>query len=299
MDAALGTRSRHTTVPSETTESTHPGGPLAFGAVREEADSVWGVSMSEAYERWLVPTVFRPFAADLALRTAAHAPRRVLELAAGTGALTRELVDTLDAAEVIATDLNEAMVGLGRVREPRAEWRRADAMQLPFEDGEFDVVACQFGVMFFPNKPAAFTEARRVLTPAGTLIMSTWGRLEEHDFQAALVAALEQVFPDDPPTFMVAVPHGYADLDAVVGDLSTGGLRCVHAEAVTLQGTAASAAEVAAGYCKGTPLRAGIEARGELEALTALIMKEMERQLGSAPVTGQMTAHVVEATPAP
>jgi SAM-dependent methyltransferase len=273
--------------------------PLAFDAVRGEKISVWVVSMSEAYERWLVPAVFRPFAADLARRAAAHAPRRVLELAAGTGALTRQLVAALDGVEVIATDLNDAMVGLGRVREPRAEWRQADAMHLPFDDGEFDVVACQFGVMFFPDKPAAFTEARRVLTPTGTLIMSTWGRLEEHDFQAALVAALERVFPDDPPRFMVAVPHGYADLDAVVADLTAGGLRCAHVEPLTFQGTAASAAELAAGYCKGTPLRAEIEARGDLEAVTALVMNEMEKQLGSGPVTGRMTAHVVEATPAP
>lgn len=262
-----------------------------------ETDHLWVGSMPEAYERWLVPTVFRPFAADLARRVTARAPRRVLELAAGTGVLTRELV-AATSAEVTATDLNDAMVGLGREKEPGATWRRADAMQLPCGDGEFDVIACQFGVMFFPDKPAAFAEARRVLTPDGTLVVNTWGSLDTHDFQAALVAALNRVFPDDPPTFMVSVPHGYADPDAIVTDLTTGGFRRVNVESLSLVGQAASAADVAAGYCMGTPLRAEIEARGDLKAVTTAVANEMTARLGAGPVTGTMTAHIVEAVPA-
>jgi SAM-dependent methyltransferase len=103
-----------------------------------ESDRLWVGSMPEAYERWLGPAVFRPFAADLARRVAARRPRRVLELAAGTGILTRELVAALDGAEITATDLNEAMVEYGRGLEPGAEWRQADALHLPFEDGAFD-----------------------------------------------------------------------------------------------------------------------------------------------------------------
>src|SRR5205823_6117197 len=113
------------------------------------------------------------------------------------------------------TDLNEAMVDVGRRSAPAADWRQADAMNLPFDGGEFDLIVCQFGVMFFPNKPAAFAEARRVLTPDGTLLMSAWGTVDGHDFQAALVAGLERAFPQDPPTFIVTVPHGYADPDVI------------------------------------------------------------------------------------
>jgi hypothetical protein len=101
--------------------------------------------------------------------------------------------------------------------------------------------------MFFPNKPAAFAEARRVLTPDGTLVLSTWATVDTHDFQAALVAGLERAFPEDPPTFMVSVPHGYADVDVVITDLGAGGLDCVAVESVTLEGRATSAAGVAAG----------------------------------------------------
>jgi SAM-dependent methyltransferase len=254
--------------------------------------------MPELYDRWLGPTVFRPFAVDLAARVAGAAPGRVLELAAGTGILTRELVAVAGAAEVVATDLNEAMVEYGRGQVPGAVWRQADALQLPFDDGGFDAVACQFGVMFFPDKPAAFAEAARVLRPGGSLFVSVWATVGEHDFAAALVAGVELAFPDDPPSFMVSLPHGYADPDAVVADLAAGGLACRSVETVTLEGRAASAGVVAAGFCMGTPLRAEIEARGDLPAATAVIAGEMERRLGSGEVTGRMTAHVIEAVPA-
>jgi SAM-dependent methyltransferase len=189
------------------------------------------------------------------------------------------------------------MVDLGRRRAPGAAWRQADAMDLPFGAREFDLVACQFGAMFFPDKPAAFAEARRVLSATGALLLSTWGTLETHDFQSALVAGLERAFPDDPPTFMVTVPHGYADIDVVVADLAAGGLDCMTVESVTLEGRAASAADLAAGYCTGTPLRSEIEARGDLAGITAVVAQEMKARLGHGAVTGRMTAHVIEATP--
>jgi SAM-dependent methyltransferase len=267
--------------------------------VTDEKERLWVDSMPEAYERGLARTVFHPFAVDLARRVSARAPHRVLELASGTGVLTRELLATVASAEVTATDLNDAMVEFGRQRAPDAAWRQADAMHLPFDAGQFDLIACQFGVMFFPDKPAAFAEARRVLTPEGTLLLSTWGTVDTHDFQAALVAGLERAFPKDPPTFMVSIPHGYADVDVVVADLRAGGLYCVAVESVTLEGRAASAADVAEGYCTGTPLRPAIEARGDLANTTAVVTREMEARLGTGTVTGRMTAHVIEAAPAP
>src|SRR5450755_1219662 len=130
--------------------------------------------MPEAYDRWLAPAVFQPFAVDLAQRAARLTPRRVLEIAAGTGVLTRELVAALPAAEVTATDLNAAMVEFGSRRAEGASWQQADALRLPFGNEHFDLVVCQFGVMFFPDKPAAFREMRRALTPGGRLLFSAW-----------------------------------------------------------------------------------------------------------------------------
>ncbi len=258
-----------------------------------DADRVWVDTMPAAYDRWLVPSVFHPFALDLAQRAAARPVGEALELAAGTGVLTRELLAV--AGAVTATDLNAAMVELGTRRVPVARWRQADATRLPFDDAAFDLVACQFGVMFFPDRPAAFAEAGRVLAPGGRVLVNTWAALDTHVFQAALVTALERVFPDDPPTFMAAVPHGYADVDVLTADVAAGGLRCGSVEAVTLDGCAASAADLAAGYCAGTPLRAEIAARSDLATATVAVADEMTALLGAGPVTGAMTAYVVEA----
>ena len=99
--------------------------------VADDKDRLWVGAMAEAYERWLAPAVFRPFALDMVRRVSAIAPHRVLELAAGTGVLTRELVAAVASAEVMATDLNEAMVEFGRRQVPGARWQQADAMDLP------------------------------------------------------------------------------------------------------------------------------------------------------------------------
>jgi SAM-dependent methyltransferase len=259
-----------------------------------DANRAWVDAMPAAYDRWLVPAVFHPFAVDLARRAAAHPVGEALELAAGSGVLTRELVDVVGA--LIATDLNAAMVELGARRVPAARWQQADATALPFDDAAFDLVACQFGVMFFPDKPAAFAEVARVLAPGGRVLMNAWAPLDTHVFETALVTALGRVFPDDPPTFMSAVPHGYADPDRFAADAAAGGLRCLAITRVTLEGTAASAADLASGYCGGTPVMAEISARGDLATVTAAVAEEMTALLGDGPVTGAMTAHVLEAS---
>ena len=251
--------------------------------------------MAEAYEHWLAPAVFHPFAIDLARRAASSAPRRVLEVAAGTGVLTRELAAAIPAAQLTATDLNAAMVELGSRQVPTAAWQQVDALHLPFDDKQFNLAVCQFGVMFFPDKPAAFHQMRRVLAPGGRLLFSTWDTVDTHGFAAALMAGIEWAFPDDPPTFITAVPHGYADVERIAADLAAGGLECASAEPVTLEGRSASAADIAAGFCTGTPLRAAIEDHGDLTATTALVSAEMTARLGDGPVTATMTAYVIDA----
>jgi SAM-dependent methyltransferase len=263
--------------------------------VVDESARTWAASMPAAYEQWLVPAVFRPFALGLASRVAERSPRRVLELAAGTGVLTRELM-RLPGATIVATDLNPPMVELGRQQAPGAQWRAADAMALPFEADTFDVVVCQFGVMFLPDKPAAYAEARRVLAPGGAFIFNTWSTLADHDFDAMVTAAAAEVLADDPPMFLAAVPHGYADAEQIVDDVRAGGFTDVVLETVRLEGHAGSAADVARGFCTGTPLRAELERRGDLERLTAAVSAAVESRAGAGPVRGHMTAHVVTAT---
>ncbi|MFF0274428.1 MULTISPECIES: class I SAM-dependent methyltransferase [unclassified Streptomyces] len=256
------------------------------------ADRRWSESMPAAYERYLVPTLFRPFAGDLAARAADLRPVRVLELAAGTGAVTSELLAAAPAAAVTATDLNEAMVALGSARVPGATWRQADAQRLPFPDGSFDLVVCQFGVMFFPDRVAAYGEVRRVLAPGGRFLFNTWGPLAGHAFGAALQAGLERAFPADPPRFLPTVPHGYADPVAVSADLTAAGLPVEEWCELTLDGRAASAADVALGFLTGTPVRAAVEERGAPPSVRATVVEEMTARLGRGPVTAPMTALV-------
>jgi SAM-dependent methyltransferase len=260
-----------------------------------EADSSWVADMPAAYDEHLGPVLFAPYAAHLAARVAVLRPSAVLELAAGTGRLTAELVAALPSARVEATDLNDAMVAFGRSRVPGATWSRADATALPFPDGGFDVVACQFGVMFFPDRVAALREAARVLAPGGSLLVSAWDRLEANRLADRLVAALERVFPDDPPTFVVRVPHGYADPALLRADAEAAGLVDVVVETVGLSSTTPSARDFARGVCTGSPLRAGLVERGDLARATQRIGDEMAVLLGEGPVTAPMSAHVLQA----
>jgi SAM-dependent methyltransferase len=258
-----------------------------------ERDRRWVDSMPEYYDRWLGPTVFGPFATDLA-RRASPVDGRVLELAAGTGVLTRELVAA--GVRVTATDLNPAMVAYGSRQVPEASWEQADAMRLPFPDGAFDLVVCQFGVMFLPDRPAGYAEAGRVLAPGGRLLFNTWDTIGTHGFEAPLVAALHQLLPPGPPLFLETVPHGYTELPVITADLAEGGMKPESVETVTVSGRTEVTADLVRAYCLGTPLRADLEQRADLDATIAALTELMVAQLGPGPVTAAMNAHVIEAS---
>lgn len=251
--------------------------------------------MSTAYDELLVPATFEPYADDLAARIARHRPSVVLELAAGTGVLTRAVAAALPGVQITATDLNVAMVDVGSVNVPTATWQQADAMELPFDDASFDLVACQFGVMFLPDRPAAYTGIGRVLKPGGQFLFNTWGPLASHEIETAVIAALAEVFPEDPPTFLARVPHGYHDAEQVRADLTAAGYRDIEIETVELDCRSDSVDAVARGYCRGTPLRPEIEGRGDLDETTQAVAGALQRRFGSGPVVGGMAALVVDA----
>jgi len=262
-------------------------------------DASFAGSIPALYEQYLVPMIFAPYAADLARRAVVARPRRVLEIAAGTGVVTRALVDALPDADIIATDLNPAMLeqaqSVGTARP--VQWRQADAMALPFADGEFDAVVCQFGVMFFPDKPHAFAEVRRVLKPGGTFLFNVWDRVEENEFADAIGDALAREFPDDPPRFMARTPHGYHDVAAIARDLAAAGFApAPRIETLAFRSRAQSPRIVAFAYCQGTPWRNEIEARdaSRLEAATDAAEAEIARRFGTGGVDGKIQAHVVE-----
>ncbi|MBS7545591.1 class I SAM-dependent methyltransferase [Ancylobacter oerskovii] len=263
-------------------------------------DSVFAGAIPDIYERLLVPIIFAPFAIDLAMRAAALEPYRVLEVAAGTGAATRALAERLPAqARLTATDLNPAMLETAArcIHDPRIAWQPADALALPFADGRFDVVICQFGAMFFPDKVRGFGEARRVLVPGGMLLFNVWDRLATSVFTQVVSDALAALFPDDPPGFMARTPHGYASLDQIREDVEAAGLADFAAVVVSRTARATSAGDLAIAFCQGTPLRGEIEARapGRLEEVTAAVEATLAARFGPGPMEGDMRAIVVSA----
>lgn len=262
------------------------------------ADKAFAGSIPALYDRHLGPMLFAPYAADLVRRLGAA--ERVLETAAGTGIVTRALAGALPDAAITATDLNQPMLDLAaqRLESPRVTWRPANALDLPFEDGAFDAVVCQFGAMFFPDKPAAFAEARRVLKPGGRFLFSVWDRLAENHIPAVVNDAVAALFPDDPPGFMRRTPHGYHDVERIRNDLRAGGFERIEVETVALPGRAPSAADPAIGFCQGSPLRHEIEARdaARLDEATERATEAVARRFGAGPIEGKIQAHVVMAS---
>lgn len=264
-----------------------------------EIDKMFAGSIPRIYESYLVPLLFQPYAADLVDRLKARNPSRVLEIAAGTGVVTRVMSDQLDPqASIVATDLNPDMIkqaeAIGTSR--KVEWRQADAMQLPFPDGGFDAVVCQFGVMFFPDKAKAFSEMHRVLNPGGVLMFNVWDRLEENEIAETITESLAGIYPDDPPRFLPRTPYGYHDPAIISQHLTSGGFaRKAQIATVTARSKADSAETAAIAFCHGTPLRSEIDPRGagSLETGTRAASVGLARRFGSKAVDAKIQAHVV------
>jgi SAM-dependent methyltransferase len=264
-----------------------------------DSDNIFAGSIPKLYEEHLVPLIFEPYAEDLASRLVAGTPARVLEIAAGTGVLTRRLASLLpEEVSIVATDLNQAMLDMASAvgtKRP-VTWRQADAMLLPFRDGEFDAVVCQFGVMFLPEKSRAFSEARRVLMAGGMLLFNVWDRIEENEFAHVVTTALESLFPEDPPRFLARTPHGYFDHATIERDLQNGGfVSPPRMHTVAARSRAGSPRIPAFAYCHGTPLRNEIEARDKsrLGEATDRAADAIARLFGAGPVDGKIQAHIV------
>jgi ubiquinone/menaquinone biosynthesis C-methylase UbiE len=266
-----------------------------------QADKAFAGSIPENYDTSLVPLIFEAYAADMARRVAALSPRTVLEIAAGSGVVARALAPLLPAASrYTVTDLNQPMLDYAASRQPpdaRIAWRQADALALPFEDRAFDVVICQFGAMFFPDRVAGYREARRVLRPGGQYLLSVWDRIEENEFADETTNTLAAIFPDDPPRFMARTPHGYHDIALIRRDLEEAGFTQIAIETRAEESRASSPALPAFAYCQGTPLRNEIEARapGTLAAVTERVASAIAERHGHGEVSGKIQAHVVTA----
>lgn len=270
-------------------------------ASKSAGDHLFTGTIPQLYEELLVPMLFAPYASDLARRACARNPTALLELAAGTGAVTRELAACLaPSASLVATDINPPMLEqAARAGAPRqVRWQPADAMALPFADASFDAVVCQFGVMFFPDRALAYAQARRVLRAGGAFVFNTWDRLDANELTDAVQDALDDLYPDDPPRFMARTPYGYFDAGVIRDDLARAGFRAPPTiTVVPARCRAPSARVVARGFCQGTPIHGELQARGpeQLARATDAIEAAIARRFGAGPIEGALSALVIEA----
>ena len=256
-------------------------------------------SVPEYYERYLAPLLFAPYAQDLACRVQIGPTSRILELAAGTGQLTRELVNVMEpGARLVATDLNGPMLEVARsmIRDPRVEWREADATALPFDPDTFDEVVCQFGVHHFPDKVAAASEVRRVLRPGRPYHFSSWSCVADNPLARIAQETTSACFPENAPTYY-SVPWGYCDTRQIESDLRAGGFRRISIQPLSIIGRAPSTDHAAIGIVQGTPMAQAVAERGviSVDAFTAIIAAALTRELGSGHIAIPMRAWVVRA----
>lgn len=259
-------------------------------------------AMPETYQRLLVPLIFEPFAKDMAARLKTDRPLRILETAAGTGVVTRMLAARMaPGSQFFATDISEAMLARAQAQSSKKgpiAWSVQDGQSLTFADESFDCAFCQFGVMFFADRVAGFSEARRVLKPGGQFIFNVWDKLAHNDFPATLNDAVARVYPNSAPDFLERVPHGYFDEARIRSDLAAAGWSNTRVERVNAICRAENAESVAIAYCHGTPLRAEIESRlaPNLETVTDRATEALQARFGRGPIEGRMQALVVTAT---
>ena len=250
------------------------------------------------YNECLGPVWFDAFAADLVQRLPEHPAGDVLEIACGTGLVTRRLRERLrPPVRLVATDLSKTMLDYARAKLEACrdiEWREADALKLPFEDGKFGAVVCGFGIMFMPDRQAALREARRVLTGGGMLLFNVWDRIEENPHALANAKVLEGMFPGD-PEMKFRMPYDMGDPGLLHQLLAGAGFRATRIETKRIAIAGADPRSIATGQIRGTPRATLIEQRGvELEAVIDKVTDALTIT-GGDPYSGQAQAVIVEA----
>ena len=268
-----------------------------------EAHARFVGAIPENYDRYLGPVLFEGYARDLARRVPVREGMRLLEVACGTGILTRHLRARLpSSARFVATDLNPPMLDHARLKLKDVagiEWQPADACVLPFEDASFDVLVCQFGLMFVPDKPAALREARRALVRGGTLLLSVWDSLEENTFAQRAHRTIASFFPDNPPTFY-ETPFSLHRTDELARMIEDAGFGDVRVEALALRGESPAALDLARGLVEGNPIGSGIREQGlDAERVIEAVAGVLAREFGDRPIRIPLHAFVLTARAGP
>lgn len=241
-------------------------------------------SVPENYDRALGPFIFEHYARQMAARCGALTPSNVLETAAGTGIVSRFLRDCLAPdCSLISTDLNQPMLDFAAAKlgpDMAIDFAAADACQLPFEDCRFDVVVCQFGVMFYPDREASYSEAFRVLKPGGFYLFSVWDTWVENPFAEIAYDVGAEFVATDPPPFL-KVPFCYNDIGAITKALDLAGFDHCKTERLPHTQPLFDTELFAKGLIEGNPLREELVERGiEPRAVRNRLSQALRDRLG-------------------
>lgn len=260
----------------------------------------FGGSIPRVYDRYLGPYIFEPFAIDTTERIKGN-PKQVLEIAAGTGRVTRHILKKIgNNAHLTATDLNPDMLAIAKetINAPNITWQVADAQDLPFEDNSFDCIICQYGVMFLPDKDKGYSEAYRVLKPGGQFICTTWDKIENNITAAISRRVVISHFEKDPPIFY-NIPFSMFDPAELKGYLDRAGFKNSDVRKVTLTGESPSAMDIATGFVEGNPIINELlkdRNPSDIELIKQKVAEEIRQVAGDKPVRSELNTWVSEAT---
>jgi len=254
--------------------------------------------ISEKYDRYLGPFLFEPFALDLVNRIAAKNYENVLELACGTGRVTRHLRRVLPKAKIVATDSHGDMIRVASQQLPdeNIQWQVADAQQLDFGDASFNLIVCQFGLMFMRDRSKVLAEIYRILKPGGKFIFNTWDKIENNGAIYLGNQIICSYFPEHPPT-NYRLPFTLHQPDLLETNLLATSFKNIKVGAVEKEGISPSAKDAAIGIVEGNPVYNLIVQKDPnlVEVISSAVEQKIAEAYGEHPLKTPLRAWVLEA----
>jgi SAM-dependent methyltransferase len=269
-------------------------------------------SIPQNYEDYLTPFIFDPYAEDLVerigIKTGTTSLKNVLELACGTGAVTKQLLARLPSTvQLIATDLQPDMISVAKISVAKISvakrhlsasnlaWDTVDMTNIPYEDNRFDLIVCQFGLMLVPEKLKALTQMHRVLRPGGRLLSSVWSDIRHNQIWDITGSVIESFIGTNP---MLHDPGPFSMADASIGleGLKKAGFQDAKVTVVDKTGKIATAAMAVKGITEGLPVWLAISQKDpSLPAkVQAALEQELVNRLGDHPFQSSLQALVFE-----
>jgi ubiquinone/menaquinone biosynthesis C-methylase UbiE len=256
-------------------------------------------SVPQHYEQYLGPMFFEPYAIEVSKRIDSSSIHLALEIASGTGRVTRHLRERIPAtSKLIASDISQDMLSVAKekLRNFDIEWQIIDAQELPFNDNCIDLVVCCFGYMFVPDKPKAFAEAYRILRTGGVLLFTTWDKLElnaaSYVYRKAAKKYLQHPLPES-----CNLPFSMYDETIIRSILQNAGFSKIRIESVKKVSISQTAKEAVNGLAQGGSIYHEIMKRnpGGIEEIKATVEKELTEKFGATPLIAPMSAVISQA----